>query len=514
MKRFLSTLEIAFYALFAAVFIGLLFYFLGIQPMSGGANQLNIWICICLVCGGMLMMALYNLSLRFFTRREKAALYFAIFCLGQSLRFLFMPGSIGWQLFPSLPELFATIWLRQIPYTIALIGLILFVYEIFGAGRSKKIKYALIIVSAAVNVAIILMGLDTVWRAILGLPLVAVYAAICIGVILKSGEYRQNRLSVLYLFGFILYIFSGFFTTTSYNAAPYIAVAFNFVFAIIHSILLSDRFAKALKGVEEANLVLEDKVAERTAKLQETATDLAASERSVREAVANISHDLKTPISVLSANLEIALEADIPADVKRHLNIAYNKSSDLARLIRELLSVGNMETAKYDMTWISLSTLLSGIAAKYTEQMEAAGIVLNVSYRQDCQVWQAENQIIRVFDNILSNAQRYTAKDGSISISAGEIKDGFVPIFITDTGCGIAQEHLPHIFEQYYKADKSRGAEGAGLGLYIVKTAVEAMGGSVVAESKLGEWTKITFSVTAQAPTCQPDLIRNPLIGE
>ena len=96
MKRALHTLEIVFYAIFAAAIIGLLFYFLGLQPMSGAANQTNIWICICIVCGGMLTMSVYNLSLRFFTRSEKAALYFAVFCLGQTFRFFFMPGSIGW----------------------------------------------------------------------------------------------------------------------------------------------------------------------------------------------------------------------------------------------------------------------------------------------------------------------------------------------------------------------------------------------------------------------------------
>jgi len=253
MKRVLHILEIVFYIVFAAAFIGLLFFFLGIQPMLGNANQMNIWICICIVCGGMLMMAIYNLSLRFITRREKAALCFAIFCIGQSVRFFFMPGSIGWQLFPGLPEFLVIIGLRQIPYAISLVGLILFVYTVFGEGRSAKIKYALIAMSASVSLSITLLGLDnTIWRAILGLPVVAVYATVCIAVIVKSHEYRKNRLSVLYLFGFIMFIVSGFFTATAYTAAPYIAVAFNFVFAVIHSVLLSDRLVKTEAALYES----------------------------------------------------------------------------------------------------------------------------------------------------------------------------------------------------------------------------------------------------------------------
>ena len=104
MKHILHALEIVFYTVFGMAFLGALFYFLAIQPMLGEADQTAIWVCICLACGGMLMMAIYNLSLRFFTRREKAALYFAIFCLGQSLRFFFMPGSIGWRLMAKRPS--------------------------------------------------------------------------------------------------------------------------------------------------------------------------------------------------------------------------------------------------------------------------------------------------------------------------------------------------------------------------------------------------------------------------
>ena len=203
-------------------------------------------------------------------------------------------------------------------------------------------------------------------------------------------------------------------------------------------------------------------------------------------------------MSVLSANLEVALEVEVSPNVKRYLNIAYNKSGDLARLIRELLAVGNMETQTYNLNWFSLTALLTGVAAKYTEQMDTAEISLNINYRQDCQVFIDENYIWRVFDNILGNAQRYTPKNGSITISSSEIKDGFVSVCVSDNGCGIAIKDLPHIFEQYYKADKSRGAKGAGLGLYIVKTAIEAMGGNVTAESEPGKGTKIIFSLKAR----------------
>jgi signal transduction histidine kinase len=286
MNHILHTLEVIFYAFFAVAFIGLLFFFLGVQPLRNETNQMNVWICICLVCGAMLTMAIYNLSLRFFIRREKAALYFAVFCVAQTFRFLFMPDSIGWQLFPGLPEQITILILRQVPYSISLAGLILFIYEIFGEGRLTKIKHTLIVVTVFVSFSITALGFDhTVWRAVLGLPVVVMYAAACIAVIVKSSVFRKNRLSVLYLCGFILFAISGFFASTAINGAPYIVVAFNFVFAVIHSILLSDRFAKTKAALDESR---------QKAEMLAAKTDFYH----------RIAHDLLTPLTVVSTNVQ------------------------------------------------------------------------------------------------------------------------------------------------------------------------------------------------------------------
>jgi len=506
MKRTLFKLEIIFNLIFVFAFIGVLFFFLGLQPLRGMLVREQVWICICLACGGMLMMAVYNSTLRIFTRREKAAQYFSLLCIGQSVRFFFMPGSIGTELFPGLPPLFVALGLRYIPFCVAVIGLLMFVYEIYGEGRSKKLKYAVIASIAFINIFLPLAGLDfTIWRAILGLPVGVLVNATLIYVLVKSPLLKQDRLSLLYLFGFILYLFSWLVSITSFESAPIIAVAFNFLFAVIHSVLLSNRFARSILEVEQANIMLEDRVAERTAELRASNENLAASEKSVREVIAGLTHDLKTPMSVLSANLEVALEANDLPEAKRHLSIAYNKSADLARLIQQLLSVGSMETGKsvYNMTWAPLGPLLSDIAEKYAAQFEAEGIELNVLYRQDVDVWIDRGQILRVFDNIIGNAQRYTAKDGAIRVESGKLQaesegGGTVTVSVSDTGPGVAPEHLPHLFEQYYKADKGRGAKGAGLGLYIVKTAVEAMAGSVAAANEAGGGLKISITLKAK----------------
>ena len=504
MKRTVYRLEVIFNLIFVLAFIGLLFYFLGVQPMRGMSAKETVWICICLACGGMLMMAVYNSTLRLFTRREKAAQYFSLFCIGQSIRFLFMPGSIGTELFPDLHPFFVALGLRYIPFAIAVIGLVMFIYEIYGEGRSKKIKRFVIASIAAVNIIIPVTGLDfTVWRAILGLPVGMLVNGVCIFVLIKSPQIKKDRLTLLYLFGFILYLFSWLISVTSLETGPIIAVAFNFLFAVIHSVLLSGRFANALTEVEQANALLEDRVSERTAELRESNQSLAASEHRVKETVRNISHDLKTPMSILSANLQM-LEDDNPQseDFGRHLGVIKNKMDDLTRLIQNLTVVSRLESGEviYNMEWTPISALLGRFRDRYETIAGQSGVSLRVSFAEEADVFIDPNEIWSVFENLINNSLRYTPEGGVIRVTAGGITDGFVTVTVSDTGCGVEPEHLPHIFERYYMADKARASVkgGSGIGLYIVKTAVEAMGGSVAAESKPGEGFEVTFKLKAR----------------
>ena len=466
MKRVLHWLEIAFYIVFTLVFIGLLFYFLGVQPMRDEANQMNIWICICIVCGGMLMMAIYNLSLRFFIQREKAALYFAIFCLGQSLRFFFMPGSIGWQLFDSLPELFVILGLRQIPYAISLAGLILFVYEIFGEGRSVKLKYALVAVTVSMSFAITAFGLDnTIWRIILGLPLVVVYSSACIAVIMKSPEFRRNRLSILYLGGFFLYVISGFFASTAINAAPYIVVVFNFIFAIIHSILLSDRFAKTEAALHESN---------QKAELLSAKTTLYT----------QINHDIRTPLTVISNYAQMVIEqlaeGGSNAQMVSDLNTIRSEAERLAEMASNALrsSEGGGRPEPLDLAPIArqMRDVFTG-HVKLQERNLTADIPVKLP-----PVWCSADDIIRLLWNLLDNAINHN-EYGDIALSVASDEENVI-VTVSDKGSGVAPEILPKLF--------TRGVSGSGstgLGLSICREIAQRYNGDVSIQSEPGKGT-------------------------
>ena len=258
MKRALNIVGNVIGILILTAFIGLLVLVLGVQPALGKAHHDAIHLCIALACGGLLMMAIYNSMLSLFIRREKAAQYFSVFCIGQAVRFFFMPGSVGAALFPQLNPYLVLFGLRYLPYMAALVGITLFVCEVFGEGRALKIKYAIIATVVVVNIVVPAVGGDqTTLRTAVGLPAGLFVNIALIYVIVTSKRLRQERLSILYLIGFILYFFSFFITATTYGSGPIFAVVFNFVFAVIHLILLSSRSAKVLDDIESANAALQ-----------------------------------------------------------------------------------------------------------------------------------------------------------------------------------------------------------------------------------------------------------------
>lgn len=259
----------------------------------------------------------------------------------------------------------------------------------------------------------------------------------------------------------------------------------NMFIIMAQSLILSKDYTKAFTLVEETNANLERIVDERTKDLQTT-------NNAMKELIGNISHDLKTPLSVLSVNLEqlgkMAQTLD-GTEYKRHINIAYHKNLDLQRLLQNLFEVSRIETGRnmYNLKGIPLNELFAGIQQKYGDFLETQEIELMISNGGDANIIADAQKIWSVFDNIIYNAAHHTKARGSITITA-ENKENAVIISITYTGCGIAAEHLEHIFERFYKASISREATSgdSGLGLYIVNTMMEGLGGSVTAESVLG----------------------------
>jgi len=227
------------------------------------------------------------------------------------------------------------------------------------------------------------------------------------------------------------------------------------------------------------------------------------SKKMVREMIANISHDLKTPLTVLSVNIERLLHIS-PGnlDYARNVRIAYNKNLDLQRLIGNLIEITRIDSQQdlYRKEWISLNHVLADTQRKYGDHVESLDLSLDVTGTgADTLIYADPEKIWAVFDNIIYNAIRHTST-GGISVVAELVDGDIITIRVIDTGCGIAPEHLKHVFDRFYKVEMGRGGLGgnSGVGLFIVKSIMENFGGSVEIESEVGVGTTVMLFFQAK----------------
>lgn len=211
--------------------------------------------------------------------------------------------------------------------------------------------------------------------------------------------------------------------------------------------------------------------------------DMTELNRMKTEFLDQASHDLKTPVAAMGVALQRLADVKDEARRERFLSAALKNHADMARQVGNLLSAARLEagSVRYRMSALPVERLCASIQDKYEDVLEAHGVELDVSTDTQGEILCDEHLLWSVFDNLIYNALRYTKRGGSISVGASR-EGNMVAVTVSDNGCGIQPEALPHIFERGYTAgDKG----GTGMGLYIVRTAMEGMNGSVTAENKV-----------------------------
>ena len=212
---------------------------------------------------------------------------------------------------------------------------------------------------------------------------------------------------------------------------------------------------------------------------------------------ANAAHELKTPLAVMKSAIQVLHLEEKPSaeEYEETLELCLETTEQLSQMVEKLLVVSNpKEEAKEE---ISLKKMIEEIFQKYAGQIQEKDLVVWQQVQQD--TWYTHPVLMRfLLENLLSNAVKYNRQGGSIRLTA-EIKENQLHLEVADTGIGISPEHLPHIFTCFYRADPSRNKEiaGNGLGLSVVKTAVEKMQGEITVVSEEGKGT--CFHVTLPA---------------
>lgn len=218
-----------------------------------------------------------------------------------------------------------------------------------------------------------------------------------------------------------------------------------------------------------------------------------------RELVANVSHDLRTPLASLRGYVDTLLlkEGQLSRDEQRRfLEIASRHSERLGRLVDELFELSKLDaqTTPLRVEPFSMPELVQDVVQKFQLRAEQAGVKLTADFRPDLPLVSGDIALMeRVLENLIENAIRYTPAGGSVTVSLVP-EDGKLTVRVTDTGRGIAEESLPYIFDRFYRGEEAGGG-GAGLGLAISRRILELHGATLRATSQVNAGTTFSFAV-------------------
>ena len=286
------------------------------------------------------------------------------------------------------------------------------------------------------------------------------------------------------------------------------ALALSFVVVYIFTAKLTDplsQMSNAAKAYAKGDFSKRvkvhgsDELAELCQSFNRMATRLSMFESSRRSFVANVSHELKTPMTSISGYIDGMLDGTIPPE--RHteyLKIVSDETKRLSRIVTSMLNLAKIGSGEFDLKYtdFDISSLIIDCMFTFEQTIEKKNITVEgFENIEAVNVHADRDMIYQVIYNLVDNAVKFTNENGVISVSVGENNNNEIYVSIQNTGEGISSEDIGRIFERFYKVDRSRSydTKGAGLGLFLSKTIVEIHGGKIYAESVEGSYVRFTF---------------------
>lgn len=341
--------------------------------------------------------------------------------------------------------------------------------------------------------------------------------------IAKNGRMLYARQITADGISYTIYLTGGYYNTRSYAdlKTAVVLAAILILFTIFASILFTNRFLTKFvwKRIEEPLDILVNGVHElrdgnldyrityerqdeflpvcqdfneMAGRLKEMVQRIQQQERSRKELIAGISHDIRTPLTSIQAYVEGLLDgiAKTPEAERRYLETIKTKAKDLDHIVSQLFLFSKMELGEYpkDLRELRLNEVMEDIVLPRQEEYRQKGLSITMDL-EEVSLKADPVQLQRITTNILENSLKYKVKEqGNLQISLHRKESGFYLSF-ADDGPGVPEESLPHLFEVFYRSDPSRQNphQGSGLGLAIVAAAAEQMGGSIRAlPSRMG----------------------------
>ena len=271
------------------------------------------------------------------------------------------------------------------------------------------------------------------------------------------------------------------------------------VIAPVHAMSLASQRIADGRYDERVQVRGEDELAQLAVRFNQMAGKLDQVESMRRRLIGDVSHELRTPLTAIKGSMEGLMDGVLPATQETFQQI-HTEADRLNRLVDDLQELSRVEARAYELEIrpLDVFSLVRTVTKRLASQAELKHVLLDIELAPDLpRVLADEDRAVQVLTNLVGNALQYTPENGKVTIFAKRI-DHEVQISVRDTGTGIPPEHLPHIFDRFYRVDKSRSRRaggGSGIGLTIARALVEAHGGRIWAESA-GEGLGSTFRFT------------------
>jgi two-component system sensor histidine kinase BaeS len=299
------------------------------------------------------------------------------------------------------------------------------------------------------------------------------------------------------------------------NSATLLSALVAVLLALVLGGLLAFTMTRSLRDLTEATVDIakgrfgkqvkvrsKDEIGKLAESFNHMSLDLAQVTKARQQMTADIAHDLRSPLSVITGYAEALSDNKLPGNQEVY-NILLQETKHLDRLVDDLRLLSLADTGELPLTLQPTNprALLERMVARHTVAAKQHQIELQMESVSNLPLVNVDvERISQVLDNLILNAFRYTPEGGKILLGAVST-DGIVQIKVKDTGKGILPEDLPHIFDRFYRGDKSRPHNGeSGLGLAIAKSIVEAHGGKINVESAPGEGAEFTITLTPYHP--------------
>jgi two-component system sensor histidine kinase BaeS len=299
------------------------------------------------------------------------------------------------------------------------------------------------------------------------------------------------------------------------NSASLVSALIAVVLALTLGGLLAFTMTRSLRELTEATMDIakgkfgkqvrvrsKDEIGELASSFNKMSLELERATKARRQMTADIAHDLRSPLSVITGYAEALSDKKLAGDEEVY-NILLQETKHLDRLVDDLRLLSLADTGELPLTLqpTRLRALLERVATRHAVASQQHQIELAIQSDEDLPEVNVDvERMSQVLDNLILNAFRYTPTGGKVSLEASA-QGKWVKIKVGDTGSGISPEDLPHVFDRFYRGDKARPHNGeSGLGLAIAKSIVEAHGGKIQVESQPGDGTVFTILLKAYQP--------------